>query len=73
MLRALLLDAFEVELRHIGPGPSSEFEVDLLGRIARFAYVGHTVEASWNCIIDRAAVTAMRFLVEAAMEHDRLA
>lgn len=70
ILRALLLDAFGVHLRASGAGSTDRFDVDLAGRVAYFSYAGQAIEATWSGVLDAGALTAMRFLVEAAMELD---
>lgn len=71
VLRALLLNAFSVDVVVLEEPPPDDFTIDLAARVARFALMGKTIEARWTQTLDRGAVTGMRFLIEAALEYDR--
>lgn len=70
ILRAILLDAFDAEIETGGPGRQRQVTVNALRRRANFTYAGLARTVRWSSELEDTAITALRFCIEAAIEHE---
>ena len=73
VLRALLLDTFEAEVREIGPATGGSLHIAPGSNAAYFSFGEHAYVAEWPRPLETASLTALRFCIEATLEEDRLA
>lgn len=72
VLRALLLDAFEAEVRDVGFASAVGVHIAPGSRVAHFSYGERAYVATWPLPLDHASITAVRFCIEAAIEQEAL-
>ncbi len=70
ILRALLLDTFGAEVSTGESSESARVFIDAGSRKATFTYAGLQRTAHWPHTLEDTAITALRFCIEAAIEHE---
>ncbi|HEV7178974.1 MAG TPA: PAS domain S-box protein [Candidatus Baltobacteraceae bacterium] len=70
ILRALLLDTFDAEVESGGVSNATSVHVYPDALFASFAFGGFERIARWSKPLEETAITALRFAIEAAIEHD---
>ena len=70
ILRAILLEAFGAEIETGGPGRRRQVTINAAARRASFTYSGLARTVRWSQPLEDTAVTALRFCIEAAIEHE---
>ncbi len=70
ILRALLLDTFSAEVTTGEPAENARVFIDDAARKATFTYAGLRRVAHWPQPLEDTAITALRFCIEAAIEHE---
>lgn len=73
ILRSILQHTFGVILRENGELDDGRVRIDATSRTASFRYAGKNITGTWTLPLEETSLTALRFVIEAAIEQESLA